>query len=234
MTNFITRLTGITKDDIANAPTTDEVFESFYDWIYGDTNLKFYCYGDADITFIKANLKRTTNMKAYFALSCIAANLTDYAIEVKNYFGLHKTISLKKLIAYYRNVDVIKQNHDALEDSLFLKEVYDHVSNEVPDNNAFLEYKTENKPKNPCRHWELMEKDKQEHLNLIKWKTEQTTARQCNNLYLGIMSCIDRMKSRNSETFDFNSAYPSVRKEILMAIKNKTKYCGYYWGIKED
>ena len=33
VTNFITELTGITKEMLANAPTSDEVFCKFSDWV---------------------------------------------------------------------------------------------------------------------------------------------------------------------------------------------------------
>ena len=33
VTDFITKLTGITRDEILNAPTADEVFTSFFEWL---------------------------------------------------------------------------------------------------------------------------------------------------------------------------------------------------------
>lgn len=233
MSNFITRLTGITKADVANAPTSDEVFEKFYDWLEGDNDIHFYCYGDSDITFIQANLKKSQNMKAISALSIIGANMTDYALEVKKYFGLYKTIGLKKLVAYYRGVDQIEQAHDALEDSLFLKEIYEHVSTELPDANAFNDYKqeAENQKKKLPKLYSFMEEDKNNKIHLKKYrnKDNEAKAKEFPNLYLAIMSCIDSMRANNSENFDFNSSYPSARQEILNAIENGQKYCNYYW-----
>ena len=117
MSNFITQLTGITKEDVRNAPTSDEVFSNFYHWLEGDTEMEFYCYGDADIEFIRTNLSKTTDMLAISALSIIGTNLNDFAIEVKKYFGLHKMISLKKLVAYYRKVESIEQAAAALSNA---------------------------------------------------------------------------------------------------------------------
>ncbi len=135
VTGFITRLTGITRSEVAAAPTSDEVFSQFFDWISKDnrSDFTFYCYGDTDIKFIESNLKRTSSMKAVCALSIIGQHLKDYSKEVKKHYGLIKNIKLIKLIQYYRGTDDIEQSHDSLEDALFLKEVYDNIQQENND-----------------------------------------------------------------------------------------------------
>lgn len=131
MTNFITELTGITKEDIEIAPSSDEVFTKFYDWLSQDkSRAQFFCYGNNDIGFIKKNLNKTTTIKAQMALSIIALHLVDYSKSVSRHFGLIKSISLKKVLAYYRQVEEVEQNHNALEDALFLKEVYEKIHTE--------------------------------------------------------------------------------------------------------
>lgn len=131
MTNFITELTGITKEDVSTAPSSDEVFTEFYDWIIPDeSKVQFFCYGNADLGFIRKNLNKATTVKAQMALSVLALHLIDYSKCVERHFGLIKAISLKKVLAYYRQVDEIEQNHNALEDALFLKEIYDRINEE--------------------------------------------------------------------------------------------------------
>ena len=131
MTNFITELTGITKEDVSTAPSSDEVFTKFYDWLIPDeSKVQFFCYGNADLGFIRKNLNKATTVKAQMALSVLALHLTDYSKCVERHFGLIKAISLKKVLAYYRQVDEIEQNHNALEDALFLKEIYDRINDE--------------------------------------------------------------------------------------------------------
>ena len=131
MTNFITNLTGITKEDIEKAPTADEVFDNFYDWIAADNEKAiFYCYGNSDLTFILKNLNNSGTLKSQISLSLLRSNLIDYSKRVINHFGLIKSIALKKVVAYYRGVEEIEQNHDSLEDALFLKEIYEHISEE--------------------------------------------------------------------------------------------------------
>ena len=130
LTKLIKELTNITQEVIDAAPSSDEVFKNFYQWIKDDTNIEFYCYGSSDITFIKKNLSKTNNFEAQAALSMIGMALNDYAIEVKHHFGLIKDIGLIKVLAYYRGVDNIIQSHDALEDAKYLKEVYEYIQAE--------------------------------------------------------------------------------------------------------
>lgn len=131
MTNFITELTGITKEDVATAPSSDEVFTNFYNWIIQDeTKAQFFCYGNSDLGFIRKNLNKATTIKAQMALSVLALHLIDYSKCVERHFGLIKSIGLKKVIAYYRQVEEVEQNHNALEDALFLKEIYDRINDE--------------------------------------------------------------------------------------------------------
>lgn len=130
LTDFIKNLTGISQETIDAAPSSDEVFRNFYQWLKGDTNIEFYCYGNSDIDFVKKNLSKTTDFEAQAALSMIGMALNDYAVEVKRHFGIIKAIGLVKVLAHYRGVDAIEQNHDALEDAKFLKEVYDCIQAE--------------------------------------------------------------------------------------------------------
>lgn len=130
LTNFIINLTGITQDMVDAAPTSDEVFASFYEWLKGDTEIEFYCYGNSDIDFVKKNLSKSMNFEAQAALSMIGMALNDYAVSVKKHFGLIKPIALVKVLAHYRGVESVEQGHDALEDAKFLKEVFEYINAE--------------------------------------------------------------------------------------------------------
>lgn len=107
LTSFITNLTGITQDIINEAPSTDEVFENFFEWLNKFNNeeeMCFFCYGDTDLTFIKKNLQNTKSYKARTALSLLGMNLFNYATKVQEELELSKSISLIKLYHYY-NID---------------------------------------------------------------------------------------------------------------------------------
>lgn len=130
LTSLIKNLTGITQEIVDAAPSSDEVFRNFYQWIKDDTNIEFYCYGTSDITFIRKNLNKTSNFEAQAALSIIGMALNNYSLEVKRHFGLIKDIGLVKVLAYYRGVESIEQTHSAFEDAKFLKELYEHIQAE--------------------------------------------------------------------------------------------------------
>lgn len=246
MSGFITRLTGITKEDVRNAPTSDEVFHNFYEWIKADRAAIFYCYGDSDITFIQSNLKRTSDMEATVALQYIHNNLVDFSIEVRKYFGLYKQISLKKLVAYYRGVDEIEQAHDALEDSLFLKEVYEHIVSEEPNTDAFPEYKVTDQPTEaPAAASKKQKKKNKKHpdaaasieadrqpIGLCRAIKSGADIWECGDLYTATMRCIRKMRQKNPELPMSKELYNETRKNILNAIQNGTRYFHYYWYIK--
>ena len=246
MSGFITRLTGITKDDVRNAPTSDEVFHNFYEWVKADRAAIFYCYGDSDITFIQSNLKRTSDMEATVALQYIHNNLVDFSIEVRKYFGLYKQISLKKLVAYYRGVDEIEQAHDALEDSMFLKEVYEHIASEEPNTDAFPEYKIGNAPtEEPAAAPTQKKKKKKKHpdsattieadkqpIGLCRAIRSGADVWECGDLYTATMRCIRKMRQKNPELPMSKELYNDVRKNIMEAVQNGTRYCHYFWYIK--
>ena len=44
LTSFITNLTGITQDIINEAPSTDEVFENFFEWLNKFNNEEEMCF----------------------------------------------------------------------------------------------------------------------------------------------------------------------------------------------
>lgn len=152
LTDFIINLTGITQDMVDNAPTSDEVFSSFYQWLKGDTNIEFYCYGNSDIDFVRKNLSKSENFEAQAALSMIGMALNDYATHVKRHFGLIKPIGLVKVLAHYRGVESIEQSHDALEDAKFLMEVFNYITEEGEiEECPFPEYQRSKKVAKPLQ-----------------------------------------------------------------------------------
>ena len=72
--NFITELTGITKEMLQDAPSPDEAFNAFAEWAYQNsenTAPKYFCYGNSDEDFIDATMRTMSDFKAIsFAGSC--------------------------------------------------------------------------------------------------------------------------------------------------------------------
>jgi len=237
ITPFITSLTGITDVQNKVAPSSDEVFNKFFDWIsqYPDERAIFYCYGNSDLDFVKKNLILSQNIWAQAALSIIGMNLYDYSKTVKEHFGLIKNISLVKIIAYYRGVDSIHQIHNALEDALYLKEVYDNVSNEnkveghpfpdyEADNYAAIKKEKTNKetnqsPRNILRslkHKVLMYNDTGEILEQTFYNIGEARA-----YIISKLGPIDKAKANKAK----------IDNKIINAHKKKISYNGHKWNI---
>lgn len=149
---FIEELTGITNTMVETAEDINIVFSKFFDWIKKDEDkAKFFCYGDCDINFVSKALRQCNNLQAQLVLSLIASNLKDYQPVVTRYFKINQAIGLVKLISYYRN-ETVSQSHDALEDALWLKEVYDHINSEELTDCPFPGYKEENQSKDKYKY----------------------------------------------------------------------------------
>ena len=128
ITPFITELTGITKEMIAAAPSTNEVFHSFMMWLTAtndNTRPEFYCYGNCDERYIKNAIKEMTGLWSIAGASTILANLIDYAPTVAKYFNI-EAVGLNRV---YKSLlhDEHTQNHDALEDAKMLMYIADNL-----------------------------------------------------------------------------------------------------------
>ena len=124
VTNFITELTGITKEMLANAPTSDEVFCKFSDWVLeNDNNPEFYVWGDSDSDFLMHTFNKTSSLKARMIISYMASALIDYSKKFEQKYYLSST-GLIKIVNCFTS-DII-QTHNALDDAILLYYVYDY------------------------------------------------------------------------------------------------------------
>ena len=148
VTDFITKLTGITREEILNAPIADEVFTSFFEWLGKDCVLQFLCYGDCDRRFATNTIGGVSDFRAQLGLSLIIANLSDFSVDLRKHFKMKRTIGLAKAVSYYRGEEVL-QRHNSLDDARYLREVYFASLSEVIDACPFKE---EVRPAPAVRH----------------------------------------------------------------------------------
>lgn len=148
ISNLIKELTGLTQEDLNEAPTSEEVFNKFWDWCYEryDGKLEFYCYGSCDSSFIKTNYKYTKDLKAKAILGLMSLELINYAGAVKSHFGLKSEISLIKVFNYYKKEEN-NQKHNALEDAIMLKYVYEQTEEREKELEVFTQNNNNNNKK---------------------------------------------------------------------------------------
>ena len=237
MTNFIINLTGITKEDIEKAPTADEVFDNFYDWIAVDNEKAiFYCYGNSDLTFILKNLNNSGTLKSQISLSLLRSNLIDYSKRVINHFGLIKSIALKKVVAYYRGVEEIEQNHDSLEDALFLKEIYEHISKEEEVVSCpFPEYSSDNYKEIDELNFKILSLKRQVFFNnndfkLAIFKSKKgKLLKDFQNKEEAFQFVLKTIGTKNAAEAKEENIYEKIYKSCSCG----KSYCGFFWRVIE-
>lgn len=127
---FITKLTGITNEMLATAPSANEVFIDFLNFIIincGKEMPEYYCYGDADASFLKHTISHMTNIYAINFATTLQFSMKNFALEVKEYFHTNSDIALRKVYALISD-ELVEQSHNALDDALMLKAVVDHMA----------------------------------------------------------------------------------------------------------
>lgn len=131
---YVTQLTGITEEMLATAPSADEAFNLFYNWVRERSDggaPKYFCYGDADVSFIKNTIKIMSDFQAITFATSICTLMEDYALFVREYLQSQQ-IALKKVVALVQHSDEVIQSHDALEDAEMLRLVVNKLQTNVP------------------------------------------------------------------------------------------------------
>ena len=153
LTNFITDLTGITNEMLSNAPTANEAFENFYQYVKStcdDTAPQFYCYGNCDGDFLRSTGKYLTSFDARMFCNYVRCNLTDYSSTARSYFPSFETLALKKIYSLIKE-DNEPQHHNALEDAemlcVVMKELCNHCTPEDSERLAAMPSIKFRKPK---------------------------------------------------------------------------------------
>ena len=153
LTNFITDLTGITSEMLSNAPTANEAFENFYQYVKStcdDTAPQFYCYGNCDGDFLRSTGKYLTSFDARMFCNYVRYNLTDYSSTARSYFPSFETLALKKIYSLIKE-DNEPQHHNALEDAemlcVVMKELCNHCTPEDSERLAAMPSTKFRKPK---------------------------------------------------------------------------------------
>lgn len=221
LSRFIKGLTGISQEDLDNAPTVDEVFSQFFDWLAEDGNsIRFYCYGNSDTDFARASLKLATSIKAQAAISLIMCKISDYSLTIKNHFGLASIPSLIKVARYFTQNEELEQTHAALDDAELLRQIYLGVQrNEPIDDAVFANYKTVN----PVSEFE----------NIEGYVINRYDGEECLDTANSLTEAVDKFHAYIKKCYPKSviAEKKAMRKKIIACLKSKETYYGYEWKL---
>lgn len=214
ITNFITELTGLTSEQIAQAATPEDVFEQFFQWCGDDPRPHFFCYGTTDKNFVKHNFKLSKDFKAAAMLSYLYLDLEDYTPYVREHFGLCKPIGLQKVYNYCTNSNDT-QKHDALEDAIMLKEVYSYIQTHTIEKDIFPEYQSEAATPPPI-------------YKVSRWRDGELLE-EYDSLNAAVEWCLAQMP----EAMRNNIKPKTVREGIKQSQKKRKRYRDYRWKVEK-
>lgn len=132
VSSFINKLTGLSGEDLIEAPTLDEVFKQLYDWCLKQSSntagWRFYSYGD-DRTFIKASEQNIFTHRAFLMYCILMTRIEDFSEKARKFFC--GRISLIDAFNYVKSNEN-KQKHNALEDATMLLAVAKGIKDKEP------------------------------------------------------------------------------------------------------
>lgn len=149
---FITELTGITNEMLADAPNADEAFNAFMDYLEANNDNEapeYYCYGDSDAAFLMHTIQHMEDTRACVCAQAVAGNLIDFAATVKKFFVVKNDLALRKVYMLIQSKTELVQKHDALEDAKMLQNVVQNLETKChpEDRTTILAMPSQPKPK---------------------------------------------------------------------------------------
>ena len=234
VTQFITDLTGITNEMLKEAPTSEEVFTEFYNWVCEQAQTEptfFFCYGNEDNRFLQATARYINNKSLKSFIKDLSYNLGDYAKIVDGYFNIKSDVKLKRVWEYFY-LQEIEQVHNALDDARMLFQIAVALEKTPASiDNIF-------KQEEEARIAAMKERQKVEEqsieatiINLKgKWVATEITKGiiaelEFKDLYEAAIFFYMKLSKENQQ----QTQKSTIGKRIKNAILSKKPYMGYEW-----
>ena len=128
---LVAAMTNIKDEDLIEAPSADEVFIDFWNWVVDlycknptEEPIRFYTYGSNDKDFLDTTIRHMKYPLAILMARGIKDSIVDYSKIVTEKLGA--TVALCKVYKFLTKSEE-EQNHNALDDARMLKYVADHI-----------------------------------------------------------------------------------------------------------
>ena len=248
---FITELTGITNEMLETAPSADEAFVDFYNYMVSNFDgevPEYYVYGNCDSSFLHATARKMSNPLAITFAQALAGNLIDYASVVKKFFVAPSDLALRKVYMLVQDEKDLVQKHDALEDALMLQTVVAGLHNKCkPEDKAtIMAMPSQKRPKVGGGAPEIFQKWNQ--LNSPKWSADTLADEEC-----WCVKCTCNQSGKIKYFDSFNTAalwliryyvrnkspkkaeeVQKIEQTIKTAVQNKKSRYGFAWEYNPE
>lgn len=128
---LVAAMTNIKDEDLIEAPSADEVFIDFWNWVVDlycknptEEPIRFYTYGSNDKDFLDTTIRHMKYPPAALMARGIKDSIVDYSKVVTEKLGA--TVALCKVYKFLTKSEE-EQRHNALEDARMLRYVAEHI-----------------------------------------------------------------------------------------------------------
>lgn len=123
VTKFTTALTGLTRADLVNAPSTAEAFSNLQKFIdlYKEEDNRFFIFGNADKHFISRSLAKMDKHEIMTFMRELGDQMEDFGVISAQTLGANRGLSKLYQAMYNKEHE---QTHNALDDAKVLRKLY--------------------------------------------------------------------------------------------------------------
>lgn len=223
ITKFITKLTGITKEDLATAPEPEVVFSQFRRFIQATSQKEetfFFVYGNADETFLKQTIKFIDNYSICQFGNYLTDSLIDFSAYTREFFKVGDPPSLKRVYKFLFSDESAIQTHNALDDALWLQKVAIKINNSTPYETTPEEFKPKENNNNEYSNYNIIAIPDEKMLEMNPDAQKK--------VYISMSVAVDTLYAKALKN-NPNTKRDNIRKSISRAINRGTTYHSRYW-----